>query len=120
MPPSIKKQTPIDDESRGVVMPYSSGTTARPKGIAPPPPSDEPAETPQLLHNFLGPLLNADETSIYLCPALLYHAAPLGWTMAMQRIGSTTIVMEQYDAAAALALIEKQKLPQLNSYPQIL
>jgi acyl-CoA synthetase (AMP-forming)/AMP-acid ligase II len=48
--------------------------------------------------------------TIYLSPAPLYHAAPLGFTMGMLRLGATVIVMEHFDAERALALIEKERV----------
>ena len=37
-----------------------------------------------------------DDTT-YLNPAPLYHAAPLGWTTAVQRLGGTVVCMEAFD-----------------------
>ena len=48
--------------------------------------------------------------SIYLSPAPLYHAAPLGWSMAVHALGGTVVVMERFDPEAALAYIEKYKV----------
>ena len=36
---------------------------------------------------------------VYLCPAPLYHAAPLAWSMGAQRLGGTVVVMERFDPA---------------------
>ncbi len=44
---------------------------------------------------------------IYLSPAPLYHAAPLRWTMAVQQLGGTVIVMERFDAELALKYVEQ-------------
>jgi acyl-CoA synthetase (AMP-forming)/AMP-acid ligase II len=51
---------------------------------------------------------NAD--SVYLSPAPLYHSAPLGFTMAMLRLGATVVVMEHFDAERALALIQEHRV----------
>jgi long-chain acyl-CoA synthetase len=48
--------------------------------------------------------------SIYLSPAPLYHAAPLGWSMAVQALGGTVILMERFDPEDALRQIEKHKV----------
>ena len=40
---------------------------------------------------------------VYLSPAPLYHAAPLRFSMAMQRLGGTVVVMEHFDAEQFLA-----------------
>jgi acyl-CoA synthetase (AMP-forming)/AMP-acid ligase II len=52
-------------------------------------------------------VFGATESSVYLSPAPLYHAAPLAFCMNFLRLGSTIVVMEHFDAAEALALIEK-------------
>ena len=35
--------------------------------------------------------------TVYLSPAPLYHAAPLGWSMAVQSLGGTVMMMEKFD-----------------------
>ena len=45
--------------------------------------------------------------SVYLSPAPLYHAAPIAWSMAIQRRAGTVVLMERFDAEQALALIER-------------
>lgn len=47
--------------------------------------------------------------TVYLSPAPLYHAAPIGWTMAIHSIGGTCVIMEKFDEVKALELIEKHK-----------
>src|SRR5690606_23845305 len=42
----------------------------------------------------------------YLSPAPLYHAAPAGWTSAIQRLGGTNVVMDRFDPAEVLRLVE--------------
>ena len=44
---------------------------------------------------------------MYLSPAPLYHAAPIAWSMGIQRRGGTVVLMERFDAEQALALIER-------------
>ncbi|MFD1192908.1 acyl-CoA synthetase [Phenylobacterium conjunctum] len=101
--------TPIADETAGSDMLYSSGTTGRPKGIKPPLTGgaiDEPTSLAMMANQVFGFPLDG----IYLSPAPLYHAAPLRWTMGMQRLGGTVVVMEKFDAEDALRLIEKYKI----------
>ena len=69
--------TPIADESLGVSMLYSSGTTGRPKGIIRPLP-EQPAAEGLPLFNFLDNLWLYRDGMVYLSPAPLYHAAPQG------------------------------------------
>lgn len=98
--------TPIDDEAEGNLLPYSSGTTGRPKGIRRELTGLSPIEAP----NQLTPLFTAmgiTGESIYLSPAPLYHTAPAAWSMSVQALGATTIVMETFDAESALQCIDQ-------------
>jgi fatty-acyl-CoA synthase len=47
--------------------------------------------------------------TVYLSPAPLYHAAPLRWSMTVQRLGGTVVMMEHFDPLAALAAIERYR-----------
>jgi acyl-CoA synthetase (AMP-forming)/AMP-acid ligase II len=108
--------TPIDDESEGTDMLYSSGTTGRPKGVRLPLPEGEMGQPSgvtvlgQMLYGF-----NAD--MVYLSPAPLYHAAPLRFCMAVQRVGGTAIVMEHFDASEFLRLVEAHKVTHTQVVP---
>jgi acyl-CoA synthetase (AMP-forming)/AMP-acid ligase II len=101
--------TPIADESEGAPMLYSSGTTGRPKGVKHALPEGPIGNPPPLLRGIML-LYGGTADTIYLSPAPLYHAAPLGFTMGMLRLGATVIVMEHFDAERALALIEKERV----------
>ena len=101
--------TPIADESPGTDMLYSSGTTGRPKGIRPALPEgglnkSNPLTDFGLANYAMGP------EAVFLSPAPLYHAAPLRWCMSIHKLGGTVVVMEKYDAQAALALIERYRI----------
>ncbi len=97
---------PIPDETHGGDMLYSSGTTGRPKGVRAPLP-EGPLDTPPPIAPLAMEQFGFDENSVYLCPAPLYHAAPLRWSMLVQRLGGTVILMERYDSEIALDLIER-------------
>jgi long-chain acyl-CoA synthetase len=103
--------TPVEGETAGSAMLYSSGTTGRPKGVKrAAPPGDQPIDAPNPLAMIGQALFAFEPDMIYLSPAPLYHAAPLGWTMAVQALGGTVVVMERFDAELALAYIEKYKV----------
>lgn len=100
--------TPIEDQAEGASMLYSSGTTGYPKGIKRPL-SDEPYGAADPLP-VLTMLYGATSDSIYLSPAPLYHAAPLGFTMSCLRNGIAVVVMEHFEAEFALQCIEQYKI----------
>jgi acyl-CoA synthetase (AMP-forming)/AMP-acid ligase II len=101
--------TPIDDESSGTTMLYSSGTTGRPKGVLRPLPEQHPAE-----EDVRGaPMRKAyrfRDDMVYLSPAPIYHAAPLAYSIGAQRVGGTVVMMERFDPEAALAAIEHHRV----------
>jgi acyl-coenzyme A synthetase/AMP-(fatty) acid ligase len=102
---------PLDDELEGSVMLYSSGTTGKPKGVRRPLPR-VPAGHPSVLAGVVGltALFGINENDRYLTPAPLYHAAPIGFTAAMQRIGATALVMRRFEPEDALRMIDRWKL----------
>ena len=102
--------TPIDDESAGTDMLYSSGTTGRPKGVRIPMPEDPDIAAPLALAVIAEALFGFHKECVYLSPAPLYHAAPLRWCMSVHRIGGTVVIMEKFDAEHALQVIEKYKV----------
>ena len=53
--------------------------------------------------SMLQSLLGMDETSVYLCPAPLYHSAGLQWSAGVHELGATLVVMEKFDAEEFLA-----------------
>lgn len=100
------KTTPIPDEAQGLDMLYSSGTTGRPKGIKWPL-DDAPPGTRTMLVDLLNSLFGYSQDTRYLCPAPLYHAAPLRHAMVTIKMGGTAVIMDRFDAETALRLIEE-------------
>jgi fatty-acyl-CoA synthase len=55
-------------------------------------------------------LFRANEDTVYLSPAPMYHSAPIGFTTAVQSLGGTVVMMERFDALAALRTMEKYRV----------
>ena len=110
-------QTPIADQRAGVDMLYSSGTTGRPKGVKIPLPEDPDIAQMNALVGLTMMAFGIKPDSVYLSPAPLYHAAPLRWSMTIQKLGGTVVVMEKFDPEAALAAIEKYQITDSQFVP---
>ena len=108
--------TPIVDEMEGADFFYSSGTTGKPKGIKLKLGRD-PLGTPDRLAALRQALYGMDGTTVYLSPAPLYHAAPLRFTLMVQRQGGTCVVMERFDATEFLALVERYRVTHTQVVP---
>ena len=108
---AVASQSPDDlpDAVEGMDMLYSSGTTGRPKGIEVAL-RDVPLGVPDTLFLLVTGLFGANADTVYLSPAPLYHSAPLRFCLQVQRAGGTVVVMEHFDAEAALRLIEEHRV----------
>jgi acyl-CoA synthetase (AMP-forming)/AMP-acid ligase II len=104
------------DAAEGVWMFYSSGTTGRPKGIVPDAVGD-PVGTLRPFDSIVRTHFGYDEHLRYLVPAPLYHAAPLGWSIAAHRVGGTVVVLEHFDAEQCLAAIERYRITHAQFVP---
>ncbi len=98
---------PPADQPRGGDLLYSSGTTGRPKGIKPALPDRQVTEPGDRLTTVFGGLYGFGPDTVYLSPAPIYHAAPLRFVGMVQALGGTVVMMESFDAEAALAAIER-------------
>ena len=104
-----KPTEPISEESEGAEMIYSSGTTGQPKGVRFPL-QQAPLGTTSALFKTRVQLHQINTETIYLSTAPLYHSAPLRYSMMVTRLGGKAIIMEKFDAEAALKLIEQYRI----------
>jgi len=100
--------TPLEHEWLGETMLYSSGTTGRPKGVQRPLLDAKLSETVRSVEIIKE--YEFDRDTVYLSPAPMYHAAPLGFSLAVQHAGGTVVMMPRFDAAEALSLIERYRI----------
>jgi long-chain acyl-CoA synthetase len=105
------------DRVAGRDMLYSSGTTGKPKGIRPTTELAPLEETPIVVTAILEGMFGLGAEDVYLSPAPLYHAAPLRFCMSFHQLGSSVVVMEQWDARRALELIETHRVTAIQLVP---
>ncbi|MDX6428508.1 MAG: long-chain acyl-CoA synthetase [Streptosporangiaceae bacterium] len=107
---------PIADEVEGVYFFYSSGTTGMPKGIRPGH-GFPPFGTGLTIDHLMASAFGFTGDSVYLCPAPLYHAAPIGWSLGAQRNGGTVVLMERFDPLECLRAIERHRVTHVQFVP---
>jgi len=103
----------VDDETRTVSINYTSGTTARPKGV-------------QLSHrscwlNAVTFALHAgvSERDVYLHTLPTFHANGWGMPYALTGLGARQILLRKVDGAEILHRIEAEKVTLFNGAPAV-
>src|SRR4051794_4898428 len=95
------------------VMLYTSGTTARPKGV----PRRQHAERAAALAHVAQNMYRTGEVTLGVMP--LYHTMGVRSLIAMSLIGGTFVCLSRFDAARALELIEREKITNLYLVPTL-
>jgi long-chain acyl-CoA synthetase len=105
----VERETPWSGEARapGALMPYTSGTTGRAKGVRRFPQTRE--QLARLQQGF-AQVLGIQPGMRALHPAPLYHSAPSGYAVQVALHGELLVLEERFDAERALQLIERHRL----------
>lgn len=109
----LADQCPADpaEPVLGKSMLYTSGTTGRPKGVF-------KEAAPILLPQGEGTRANYRAGDVQLLCGPAYHAAPLAFDIAIPLAsGAAVSMMERFDAAEALDLIERQRITHTHMVP---
>jgi long-chain acyl-CoA synthetase len=98
----------ITDPILGRAMLYTSGTTGRPKGV----------DRTQAAPVRVSPFGYTPGTSRHLCTGPLYHAAPLGFSLASPlNAGVGVVLMDAWSASETLRLIESHRITHSHMVP---
>lgn len=103
------------DRGEGQLLQYSAGSTGRPKGIRRPLTTGHNGRPTLPTPVFAA--LGVTAESVYLSPAPTYHTAPAMWTMSAHAVGATTVMMEHFDAEAALECIDRYQVTHAQFVP---
>jgi 2-furoate---CoA ligase len=104
---------PRADADAWSVMLYTSGTTARPKGV----PRRQRAERAAALAHVAQNMYRAGERTLGVMP--LYHTMGVRSLLAMSLIGGTFVCLPRFDAGRALELIAAEKITNLYLVPTL-
>jgi long-chain acyl-CoA synthetase len=106
---------PIESDAEDCLILYTSGTTGRPKGA---------------VHTHAGVILQnvehhvaawgIDEDDRFLATTPLAHRAGIGRLVNALGLGGTLVLMEKFDAAEALALIERERITVAGLPPTVI
>ena len=105
---------PHADADAGLVMIHTAAVGGRPRGALLSH-TNLIAASLQLLHSWS---LTPDDVNLGVLP--LFHVAGLGMLLAAQYAGGATIIMPKFDAGAALAVVQDERVTMLAEFPPIL
>jgi long-chain acyl-CoA synthetase len=99
-------------------MNYTSGTTGRPKGVRRPLAGTVPEESDlgaALVTGYGVDPAATDDVHLLACP--WYHTAPLIMSAPSLHLGHTVVIMERFDAAGLLELVERHRVTLTHLVP---
>jgi len=104
---------PRADSEAWSVMLYTSGTTAKPKGV----PRRQRAERAAALAHVAQNLYRSGERTLGVMP--LYHTMGVRSLLAMSLVGGAFVCLPRFEVPRALELIEKERISNLYLVPTL-
>lgn len=107
---AIESAEPLADADSGagpMLMFYTSGTTARPKGVQ----HASSGDRSGLVRGLEGQaaLWSWTPDDVYVISGPAYHASHLGWALCALFVGATTVITEQFEARSFLAEVSRNR-----------
>ncbi|MCO1655477.1 acyl-CoA synthetase [Pseudonocardia humida] len=107
-----------DERTLGAPMLYTSGTTGRPKGVRRPLTGADPDDAPGTAIWFFSIFgLAPHDGHVHLCGSPLYHTAVLNFVTISIQLGHTAVLMDRWDPAEMLRLIERHRVTHSHMVP---
>jgi 2-furoate---CoA ligase len=110
--PAVEAKPRVDADAWSVML-YTSGTTAKPKGV----PRRQQAERAAAIAHVAQNLYRCGERTLGVMP--LYHTMGVRSLLAMSLIGGAFICLPRFDVARALELIAAEKVTNLYLVPTL-
>lgn len=101
---------PIEGACAGATMPYTSGTTGRPKGVVRPISGVSVEEEWNFMPTMREAFAYTSSDVVHYSPAPMYHGGPMLFLRATHSVGGTIVQTRKFDAERALADIERFKV----------
>ncbi|MCU1457692.1 MAG: fadD, partial [Actinomycetia bacterium] len=98
---------PLPYELSGWKLAYTSGTTGRPKGVVPAYMGARPFPDAFVASRTFAELVHLPGDGTHLFVSALFHGAPLTFGLAALASGATLRILDRWDPAVALALLQE-------------
>jgi long-chain acyl-CoA synthetase len=102
------------DDGWPTTMPYTSGTTGHPKGVAV---GDDDFRRTAAGYAGMGRVWKMGPDDVHLLVGPSYHAGPAVWAQVHLAVGGTVVIMPKWDAEDCLRLIDEHRVATTHMVP---